>query len=288
MFIRALLVLSYIAYCIKLRAAPWKYFQLNAPYFNEQRNIFSKLDMDRLIPDQWKLEQFSDIGDQYPSRYPVFVKPEWGQNSQGIVRADNAKQLAEWRLNKKDTAINYLIQQAAPGGREYEVFIVQSDLNDDEAAIFSVTETINNSDERFPVNGIYNQATSYKDITYYFSPEQARELRKHLKKIGQFRISRFGLRADSIKKLLDGNFHIIEINLFFPMPLMLISKNVKWPNRFRFCFKCMNKLALSTKKIPSSQPDKAIFFTKLKQSKTLKHSLLLRPANEMSSNNEHP
>ena len=49
MLIRLSLIFSYIFYCIRLGVAPWRYFQLNAPYFNEQRNLFSKLDMDKVF-----------------------------------------------------------------------------------------------------------------------------------------------------------------------------------------------------------------------------------------------
>ncbi|MFT5559869.1 MAG: hypothetical protein ACI9RZ_002357, partial [Sphingobacteriales bacterium] len=62
MLTRITLVVSYILYCIRFAVAPWKYFQLNANYFNEQRNLFSKLDMDARIPIQWRLVQCMDMG----------------------------------------------------------------------------------------------------------------------------------------------------------------------------------------------------------------------------------
>ena len=75
MLIRLSLIFTYILYCIRLGVAPWRYFQLNAPYFNEQRNLFSKLDMDKRIPKQWLPEKFMDSGVHGPSHYPVFIKP---------------------------------------------------------------------------------------------------------------------------------------------------------------------------------------------------------------------
>jgi len=106
MIIRIYQVLAYILFCVWQRAAPWKYFQLNAPYFNEQRGIFSKLDTDQLIPEAWRLPQSLDIGDYQPPLYPVFVKPEWGQNSHGIFVVETEVELVK-RLKqiKKDNNI---------------------------------------------------------------------------------------------------------------------------------------------------------------------------------------
>ena len=281
--IRLLLIISYIFFCLLLRVNPRKYFQLNAPYFNEQRGIFSKLDMDRLIPDCWQLEQFLDIGDRYPSEYPVFVKPEWGQNSHGIQRADNATDLDTIRRSRIDDRFNYLIQNAAKESREFEIFIIPSAsrLSDSpSAAIISITETINRNSDRYPINGIYNNATHYEDITSQFSSEELSAIWLKLKNIGDFRISRFGLKAASIEHLLAGTFQVIEINLFLPMPLTLLSNNTGYAEKLAFCLKCMWQLAKITKSIPSEQPHKSVFFKKLKLSRSLKLTTKMRSYDE--------
>ena len=279
--IRLLLILSYIASCIRIGVAPWRYFQLNSPFFNEQRDIFSKLDIDQHIPEQWKLHQFLDIGNDQPLNYPVFVKPEWGQNSRGIARADNLEALNHIRSARGDTQLNYLIQEAAPGKREFEIFIIPSTNPDEAPAVISFTETVNKSNEDYPINGIYNSSTSYKDISNEFSQEQILTLWQHLKQIGPFRISRFGIRANSIEDLLTGEFHIIEINLFLPMPLILLCDNKHWKTKFIFCTHTMWHLAKITKSIPSNQVHKPVFFKKLKHAKALKL------VTNMRSNNEH-
>jgi len=261
--------------------APWKYFQLNSPYFNEQRDIFSKLDMDQRIPDQWRLHQFLDVADTCPPQYPVFVKPEWGQNSSGVTRADNIQDLRQIRLNRESTKLNYLIQEAAPGKREFEIFIIPSNKSNAIPAVVSVTETINNDCEDYPINGIYNEYTSYKDISNELSHEQILTLWHHLKQVGTFRISRYGIRANSIEALLTGEFHIIEINLFLPMPLVLLCNNKSWKTKIQLCIRYMWHLAKITKSIPLNQPHKSVFFKKMKHSKSLKL------VNNMRSNNEH-
>jgi len=276
--IRILLVLSYIANCIKLRVAPWKYFQLNSPYFNEQRDIFSKLEMDLRIPEQWRLHQFLDIGDEQPCCYPVFVKPEWGQNSHGIQRADSEKSLlnirksrVSSRINSRiNTGINYLIQEAAPGRREFEIFAIPTSENSNLPGFFSITETENNSEDAYPINGIYNRATTYRDITDQFTEDQLIQLWQLMKQMGHYRIARYGARANSIADLLIGKFHIIEINLFLPMPLVLLSTNRRPVEKITLCLKAMKLLARATQTLPKDQPHKPVFFKKLRQSKSLK------------------
>ena len=281
MIIRIYQILAYILLCTWQRVAPWKYFQLNAPYFNEQRGIYSKLDTDQLIPEAWRLPQSLDIGDYQPPQYPVFVKPEWGQNSFGIQRADDLQALNAIRTDRKDTPINYLIQQAAPGRREFEVFIIPSTQRGNQPAVISITETLNNSEDLYPINGIYNSATSYEDLTHQLTPKQIEQLWHHLSQIGGFRLSRVGLRADSVDAMIKGDFHIIEINLLYPMPLMLLSHNRTWRENHRFSLQAMWHLAAITKTIPASQPKKSIFFTKLQSA----HRIKL--VNKMGTNNEH-
>ncbi|WP_250654770.1 hypothetical protein [Alkalimarinus coralli] len=265
---------------------PSRYFQLNASYFNEQRGIFSKLDMDRLIPDAWRLQQFLDIGNKYPSHYPVFVKPEWGQNSHGIQRADSAADLDAIRKARKDDSLNYLIQSAANGEREFEVFIIPSSSSAIEGnkstvpAVISITETVNNQQQHYPINGIYNPSTRYQDITSKVDPRDLQALSQKLQKVGHFRISRFGLRANSIKSLINGKFQIIEINLFLPMPLTLLASNVGTKEKWAFCIRSMWHLAKATKSIPQTQPHKAVFFKKLRLSRSLKLTTKVRPYDE--------
>jgi hypothetical protein len=69
-------------------AFPWRFFKLNSQFYNTKLKIFSKLDMDKRLPEQWKLTQYIDDGTVQPAHFPVFVKPEWGQNSKGVVRID--------------------------------------------------------------------------------------------------------------------------------------------------------------------------------------------------------
>ena len=272
MLTRILLVLSYIFWCCRFLVAPWKYFQLNANYFNQHKHIFSKLDMDSLIPSKWRLQQSIDQGD-VPDTFPVFVKPEWGQNSQGVCRVDNLLALEEHRKSRDLEGPRYLIQAAAKGKREFEVFYIPGESTRHSSAILSVTETCNHSDDAMPVNGIYNKQTYYESRMSELSPENINKLGALFSNIGDFRIARYCARADSLDDLLEGNFSIVEINVYVPMPLILLTQNINFIAKVKFITSTMKQLALVTKEIPASQPVKSVFFQKLQCARLLKASV---------------
>lgn len=273
MLIRILLVLSYIFWCCRLRAAPWKYFQLNANYFNEQKRLFSKLDMDRQIPACWRLKQYIDQADVEPKHYPMFVKPEWGQNSQGVQRVDNLQQLQQHRLQRSAEGPRYLLQEAAKGTREFEIFFIPAAQSVTSSAIVSVTETANSGDEQLPVNGIYNQQTYYLSCMAELSEADIQAIQAQFTSIGQFKIARYCARADSLQALVAGQFSIVEINVYVPMPLMLLADNVAFTSKLKFLFRAMKQLALVTKDIPKNQVIKSVFLQKLQCSRLLKAAL---------------
>jgi hypothetical protein len=64
---------------------PWYYFQINAEWYNKKKGFYSKIDMDARIPKKWRLKQGYFDKNNLPETFPVFLKPEWGQNSNGII-----------------------------------------------------------------------------------------------------------------------------------------------------------------------------------------------------------
>ena len=273
MLIRILLVISYILNCARFRVGPWKYFQLNANYFNEDREIFSKLDMDLLIPKKWRLTQSVDQANLEPTTYPVFVKPEWGQNSQGIYRADSLSELKEHREQRVKNSPRFLIQTAAKGKREFEIFYIPGAKADKSSAIISVVETCNRSNEAMPINGINNSDTFYQSHMVRLTHQEVQRIEALFSNIGDFKIARYCARADSIETLLEGKFSIVEINVYVPMPLFLLADNVTTKAKLMFVFSSMKQLALVTKDIPTSQTVKSVFFKKLQFARLLKASV---------------
>ena len=267
MLIRIAQVCIYIVFCTLLRTGPWRYFQLNARYFNRNKGIFSKLDIDQLIPTQWRLPQWVDHSGIEPESYPVFLKPEWGQNSKGIQRANDLSEFEQLRLLKPNSKVQYLVQQGAKQKIEFEIFIIPSPneglLDNNSKASISITQVSNHSGDKYPINGIYNSATHYHDITSQLSDAQKQILYEALRTVGQFNIARFGIRANSIDDLINTDFSIIEINLFFPMPLILLCNNVSLSAKWRFIFHNMWLLARVTKAMANDQPYKDIFFKKM-------------------------
>ena len=261
--IRFLLIFWFIYYAIRHGAWPWRFFQLNAPYFNCRKGIFSKLDIDNCIPAPWRLAQELLNSEAEPAAFPVFFKPEWGQNSHGIFRADN---LAEFQSGCRRVAhkdIDYIVQEAAPETREFEVFYIRAAHENNQHATFSITEVVNTGEDALPINGIYNKNTVYHDCTKRFSPDELEKIWDHFKDICQYRIARVGLRANSNEDFLAGAFHVIEINLFIPMPLSLLDTKMSWPRKIAFIKEAMEHAARAVKVIPEKQVRKAIFWKKL-------------------------
>lgn len=260
MHITILIILTYIACCLRVGAAPWKFFQINARYFSEDEGIFSKLSIDALIPERWRLQQEPDDGSITPERYPVFMKPEWGQNAHGIHRADNFEQLQKIRLDLKRNGGDqkYILQEGAPGSREFEIFSIDVNKNDGRHDVVTVTEAVNLSESN-PINSKYNKNTRYVDISSSFNSEQLSTLGHYLDEVGRFAISRMSVRTDSLESLLAGRFHVIEVNLFLPMPINLLDSSYSWSVRFKFIRRAMMSLALATKAINPVDKPAAIF-----------------------------
>lgn len=246
MIMNWLMVAAYIVSCLLIGTKPCKYFQLNAAYFNADKGIFSKLELDQLIPKQWRLWQEYDHDKIIPPRYPVFLKPEWGQNAGGIFRADNKQQLSAIRKQLARVRIPYLIQEVAQEQHEYEIFALKHHKKNG-YSVWSVTEIINQY-ELNPINSIHNKHTRYHNISRLFSAKQRVLVQNHLRRIGDFNISRVSVRANSMADLLVGKFHVIELNLFTPMPIHLLDKNYTIGNVARMMMQYMVQLAQLTKR----------------------------------------
>jgi len=258
MHITIIMVVFYILCCARIGCAPWRYWQLNAHYFSREQGVFSKLSMDALIPERWRLPQTIDTESLQPASFPVFLKPEWGQNAHGIHRVDSQEQLVQLRAELSKMPQRYLLQEAAPGLREFELFSIDADRDDDRHDVFTVTEAVNDSED-FPINSKYNRSTRYVDITEQFSAPQQAQLANYLSQVGKFGISRMSARADSLQALVDGQFHIIEINLFLPMPINLLDGNYTWAEKWRFIRPAMMSLAQATKHIKPVDKPQPIF-----------------------------
>lgn len=262
MYLRYLLVLSYIYFCVRTRTNPSRYFQLNAAHFNMHKGIFSKLDIDQLIPSRWRLRQCVDDGISTDFSYPVFVKPEWGQNAHGVQRADNPAQLRHIRRRAIDRKMPHIIQEAAPGTREFEIFWVRSADDAAKPAVMTVSEAVNPAAERFPINSVKNRNTVYLDLSNTLSNDQLDSIWQHLQALGSMPISRAGVRANSIEDLAAGRFHVIEINLFVPMPIHVLDPAKSLRERVRDILDTTHALARVTSRIPANQLTRPIFFRK--------------------------
>jgi hypothetical protein len=261
--IRPLLVFWLILYSFRYRTRPWNFFQLNSSYFNVRKNIFSKLEIDSYIPDKWLLEQRADTGGVV-SGFPLFVKPEWGQNGHGVRVVRDQAELDRYRKKCVGRNATYLLQEPAAGKIEYEFFYIRDADNQDNCTILSLTETLNTSGEHLVVNSVLNKNTTYQDLTEQLGQHKLELFWQMIKEVGCFRIARIGMRADSIEDLVRGKFKIIEINIFLPMPLVLLDHDIRFTQKHLFIKKSMNAAArlgkIAVKGIQQREP---IFLKKL-------------------------
>ncbi|MDX2319316.1 MAG: hypothetical protein QNK26_01830 [Moritella sp.] len=242
---------------------PWRYFQLNARYFNNQKKIFSKQDLDAITPLEWRLKQYIDRPELIPAHYPVFAKPEWGQNSTGVSCIHNYAELEALRVSPSYQVQNYLIQEAATASIEFEVFVVKHPTTTGQFAVMSITQVINNSTDKFPVNGIYNHETQYQDITPQLRPTEQQALWQELNRMGDFTIARYSLKANSLGALLQRQFKLVEVNLYVPMPLSLLSHNLTRLQKYQLLYKTTYSLAQLAQQLNSKKVTQGIFFNKL-------------------------
>lgn len=240
--IRPLLVAWLIIYSLRYLTRPWNFFQLNGKHFNRRKNIFSKLDLDTHIPEKWRLRQEIDDNKKNPL-FPVVVKPEWGQNSHGVEIIHSQEELEKNRKSRPNSTVNYLFQELAPGSREFEFFYIRSVEDEKSYHVVSLTETENNSGKTFVVNSIRNSETRYCDLTDKIGEERLQKFWGMVQSIGCYKIARIGMRANSLEELLQGQFHVLETNIFLPMPLMLLDKHISFSQKHRFIRKSMKSAA---------------------------------------------
>ena len=65
-------------------------------------------------PPKWRLQQCKVADGYLPPSYPVFIKPEWGENGQGVVRADDEQRYRQLVGALDHSERQYIGQQAAP------------------------------------------------------------------------------------------------------------------------------------------------------------------------------
>lgn len=258
MWIRIYMVSVYMLICSVIFTKPCKYFQLNSPYFCRRRGIFSKLDLDQQIPKKWRLHQCYVAHDTAPSHYPVFMKPEWGQNASGIVRIDNAQMLENWRQQHRQCAIAYIMQQGAAHAYEFEIFYIKDAHDNSQFAILTISES-RNENGHYPINSINNPDTHYVDIIASFSETQQQQLWQHIQQIGDFKIARVSVKTDSKSALLAGEFKVVEVNIFIPMPINLLDASLSTWQIIKSATKYMFALAKVTKSRDKSLIEKPVF-----------------------------
>ena len=133
---RSWVIYCFLKACITQRVLPLRYFYVHLDYLDAASKIYSKQSINESIPNQWRLkstllsiEESRDIWkDKIESQftYPLFLKPEWGENSSGVFRVHDRETLLSVLSKIQQTKQNYICQEAASGEKEYDFFFVKS------------------------------------------------------------------------------------------------------------------------------------------------------------------
>ena len=261
--LRLSLVFWYLWACLRYRVNPWNYFAINSPRFNWEKGIFSKLDMDALIPPALRLRQHYYDAGVLPRHYPVFLKPEWGQNSKGVVRGAGENAYRGFEKTAGRGKIPYIVQEAGPGRKEFEVYYLRQPGMKGKAAFLSVTEVVNCCEFHHPVNSIHNPCTRYREITPELPAARLDMIWQAVKGIGDFPMARVGIKADSWQAVTQGRFKVVEINLFLPMPLVLFTENISFLKKQMIILYTMHLAARLAKQAPAQHSGLKVFFKKM-------------------------
>jgi hypothetical protein len=135
-------------------------------------------------------------------------------------------------------------------------------VDETKAALLTVNEALNFKKTAFPINSINNSNTFYRELTSSLNAQQLATIWGHMRAFGRFGISRVALRSDSIEALVNGDFHVIEINLFVPMPINLLDPDKTLKQRVSAILNTTWHLAQITKHIPKNQVTQSVFFKK--------------------------
>lgn len=250
---------------------------MNAEYFNRQKGIFSKYEIESHIPDKWRLKsiaitqtshiaQAKDISQEL--WFPLFLKPEWWQNSHGISLVENLSDLEEKLQDISRHDIAYTAQKASKYIKEFEILYTRNPVKPHEIIIQSIVQSKNDSCIENCVNGIHG-TTTYHDISSQFTDKDIKILVWFIEEIGSFNIGRIGLKSWSIEEILQWKFEIFEINIFIPFPLHLLDDNIDQKDKNKFIKNFTTTLVKITGNIPKKY-NKSIFFRKMWTHYTIK------------------
>ncbi len=238
--LRIKIFIYFIRYCCSLGKNPWNFFQIHKNFFNEEKGIFSKFDITQRIPQKWRLKEIrldpkrsttnrkEIISKNFKS--PVFLKPEWGQNSHGIHRVDIIENTDYLLTEIKELQIPYTCQEGALGKKEFEIYYIRSQKNPQEFSVFSITETINTIPEKYHIEGIHN-GSIYKDYSSQLSSLEKNKIKKMMLQMWEYSMARVGVKADSLTSIARWEFKVFEINIFLPLLLALMDETLSSETR---------------------------------------------------------
>lgn len=253
---RIKIILYLIYYSLRQGVNPYLFFQIHTRYFNLEKWYFSKYEIEKDIPNKWKLESIyiekkttkEEILKNF--NFPLFWKPEWWQNSHGITYIKDSTDLITFIQKTKDKKIQYLVQKSSIYLNEYEICFSKDPDNISEVIIHSIVQSVN-----VPWTFIswIHAKTQYIEVMVNYSQEEINQLKTYILEVGDFTLWRIGLKANSCEEMIDWKFQIFEINIFIPLPLKLLANNISIEEKedfLRYWTLTLSQLTKIRKKTP--------------------------------------
>lgn len=257
-------ILSYFTlWCLKSWINPRNFFQIHAKFFNEKKWIFSKLDLESHIPEKWRLTSYKvtswdtvlDLKKQHG--FPFIWKPEWWQNAHWVRMIRDENDLENFLYETKNSEISYLVQEYSDFDKEFEVSYTKD--HSWEISIWSIVESKNIDNTN--INSIHGK-TKYHELLDTVSSDDIEKIKRILLQLNDFKLARVGLKADSISDFISEKFKIYEINIFIPLPLILLADNISSWKKHNF-LKAYTKNMTTLTKHREKSKYKEVFFRKI-------------------------
>jgi len=252
--LRLRVCIYFLFFSLKCRINPLAFFQLNAEHFNVEKKIYSKYDIEKNIPKKYKLHSWL-VGKHTKAKhikeqldFPVFLKPEWWENSHGVFKANDTYELKNILKKIKREKIPYLYQQASSYKDEFDILYIKDTTNPKKYALISISKLLSNSDEAYPINMIKHGII--RDRTSDFSEKQLQDIYDTVREMWDFKLARISIKADSIDDIKNGTFQVFEMNIFLPLLPAIKDKTYSLLQRERILLSYISLLTKAVRDNP--------------------------------------
>jgi hypothetical protein len=215
--LRLYTIYKYFQLSIKHKSSILNLLNLNYKHLQIKKGIYSKHKLNQLIPKKNKLisQKLSEFQTKPKIKYPIILKPDWGESSLSIFKINSNKELKEIIKQKEIRIDNYFIQEFDNSNIEYDIIFIKN-IKTNQLEISEITTVSTKNKDK--ITGINNNSI-YKTISNKFTPLELNQILQNLSWLkNKFNIGKITLKANSHQDLILNLSKVIEINILFPLP----------------------------------------------------------------------